>query len=168
MDAGGHGLRLPGGAAWESGARSLGCYLGRDVVRIVVTHYHPDHLGAASWLQERSGAPVMMLGEELRGPCVGLVLPGHRPLFHDLDGCLSELALHHEERLEEMRRVIEAVPRTPFEVSRKVFRYGLPVYDQCFALAETLTHLDHLADEGRAERVDEDPSRILYEAKGGG
>jgi glyoxylase-like metal-dependent hydrolase (beta-lactamase superfamily II) len=106
--------------------------------------------------------------EELRGLPVDLVLPGHGPLFHDLDGRIDELISHHAERLEEMRRQIEDCPKTPFEVSRKVFRYGLSVYEQCFALAETLAHLDHLADEGRAERVDGDPSRILYRAKGGG
>ncbi len=270
------------------GARSVGCDLRRDVVRIVVTHYHPDHLGAARWLQERSGAPVMMLEkeiqhareiwassdpapfiehltrngmdralaekaaagmrssmslpeemaplregeklelgaitgrvlhaeghadyqiilhdevrgvllaadhvllritpniglwsdteprplaryleslEELRGLPVDLVLPGHGPLFHDLDDRIGELSLHHEERLEEMRRVIEVSPKEPFEVSREVFRYGLSVYEQCFALAETLAHLDYLADEGHTERVEDVPSRILYRTKGGG
>ncbi len=67
-----------------------------------------------------------------------------------------------------MRRVIEAVPKTPFEVSRKVFRYGLSVYEQCFALAETLAHLEHLTLTGRAERVEDDPSRIPFAARGGG
>ena len=278
-----------GRAAWERGAKTAGLDLGRDVARIVVTHYHPDHLGAARWLQERTdGAPVTMLGEEIfharevwtnrdpepfvahltrngmdralaekaaagmrsnmplpeemvplsegdkldlgamtarvlraeghadhqlmlhderRGlllaadhvllkitPNIGLwtdtqprplarylesldalqglpadlVLPGHGPLFHDLDGRLRELSLHHEERLEEMRGVIEAGPKTAFEVSRKVFRYGLSLYEKCFALAETLAHLDYLADEGRAERLEEDPSKLLFVAKGEG
>jgi len=277
-----------GREAWERGAASVGCDLRREVARIIVTHYHPDHLGAARWLQGLSDAPVKMLGEEithsreiwtnrdlsgfvghltgngmdraraekaasgmrsemplpgemvplregeklelgaitgrvlraeghadyqimlhdegrklllaadhvllkitpnigmwpdvkphplarylrsleeLRGLPVDLVLPGHGPLFHDLDDRIDELISHHAERLEEMRRQIEDRPKTPFEVSRKVFRYGLSVYEQCFALAETLAHLDHLADEGRAERVDGDPSRILYRAKGGG
>jgi glyoxylase-like metal-dependent hydrolase (beta-lactamase superfamily II) len=50
---------------WESGAAAVGCGLGEDVARIVVTHFHPDHLGGARWLQERSGAPVFMLEEEI-------------------------------------------------------------------------------------------------------
>ncbi|SMF87539.1 Glyoxylase, beta-lactamase superfamily II [Azospirillum oryzae] len=29
---------------------------GRPVERVVVTHFHPDHIGAASWLVERTGA----------------------------------------------------------------------------------------------------------------
>lgn len=31
-----------------------------DIAGIIVTHLHPDHLGGAGWLQERSGAGVYM------------------------------------------------------------------------------------------------------------
>ncbi|MDQ4003198.1 MAG: MBL fold metallo-hydrolase, partial [Actinomycetota bacterium] len=54
-----------GRTAWESGAEAIGCNLGRDIERIVVMHFHPDHLGAAYWLQGISGAPVCMLGSEI-------------------------------------------------------------------------------------------------------
>ena len=54
-----------GRAAWEAGARSIGLDLRRDVSRILVSHFHPDHLGAARWLQELSGAPVYMLDQEI-------------------------------------------------------------------------------------------------------
>jgi glyoxylase-like metal-dependent hydrolase (beta-lactamase superfamily II) len=89
----------------------------------------------------------------MRGLPADLVLPGHGPLFHDLRGRIDEPLSHHEERLELMRREIEEAPKTPFEVSRKVFRYGLSLYERCFALAETLAHLEHLVLEGRAEKV---------------
>jgi glyoxylase-like metal-dependent hydrolase (beta-lactamase superfamily II) len=273
------GFDYPDGrAAWEAGAASIGLDLGGDVRRILVSHFHPDHLGAARWLQELSGAPVYMLGEEIehsrlvwesddagtslvdglisngmprdlaeeagkqmrtrlklpqklvplcageeislcgsaarvvrapghadyqymlhleqRGilfaadhvllritPNIGLwpeslphplvrylkslssmrdmpvsiVLPGHGPLFHDLQGRIDELLLHHEERLEVMRAEITDGPRTPFEVSGSVFRETLTLYERCFALAETLAHLDHLVLEGRAQRVETVP-----------
>ena len=48
-------------AAWEAGATAAGYGLAQDVVRIVVTHFHPDHIGAARWLHERTGAPVCMM-----------------------------------------------------------------------------------------------------------
>ncbi len=51
--------------AWEAGAAAAGCDLGADVARIIVTHFHPDHLGAARWLQGRTGAPVLMLEDEI-------------------------------------------------------------------------------------------------------
>jgi glyoxylase-like metal-dependent hydrolase (beta-lactamase superfamily II) len=264
-----------GREVWESGVRQVGLDLDRDVGRIVVTHFHPDHLGLARWLQERSGAPVYMLegeiyhsrevwnnpdhasfaghlvrggmdralaeraaaqmraklslpgevlplqeGEKvelgagaarvlhapghadyqvmlhdegrkmlfsadhvmleitpniglwpdtkgrplaryleslsgLRGLDADLVLPGHGPLFHDFDGRVDELLLHHEERLDLMQRALGDEPRTPFAVSRELFRYTLSLYERCFALAETLAHLEYLVSEGRAERVED-------------
>lgn len=49
-------------AIWEQiFARHLG---GRPITRILCTHFHPDHLGLAGWLQERWNAPLWMtLGE---------------------------------------------------------------------------------------------------------
>ena len=266
---------LKGRKVWEKGTRQVGLDLKRDVERIVVTHFHPDHLGLARWLQEWSGPPVYMLedgiqhsrevwndpdhasfaehmigggmdqalaeraaaqmraklslpgeilplqkGEKielgagvarvlhapghadyqvmlhdwgrkvlfsadhvmleitpniglwpdtkgrplaryleslssLRGLDADLVLPGHGPLFHDFDGRVDELLLHHEERLDLMQRALGDEPRTPFAVSRELFRYTLSLYERCFALAETLAHLEYLVSEGRAERVED-------------
>ena len=53
----------PARETWESEAARMGLDLDRDVVRIIVTHLHPDHIGLARWLQGRSGAPVYMLEE---------------------------------------------------------------------------------------------------------
>ena len=33
---------------------------GRKVKQIVVTHFHPDHVGCAAWLHETTGAPLYM------------------------------------------------------------------------------------------------------------
>jgi glyoxylase-like metal-dependent hydrolase (beta-lactamase superfamily II) len=91
--------------------------------------------------------------EGMRDLGADLVLPGHGPVFHDLDGRIGELMFHHEERLETMRREISDRPKTAYEVSRIVFRGTLTKHQRCFALAETLAHLDHLVLEGRAQRV---------------
>ena len=270
-----------GREAWEAGARSVGCDLDRDVARILVSHFHPDHLGAARWLQERSGAPVYMLAgeipharqvwenpghvkdmenhftrngmdpelarravagtrqdvklpdeilplqegdeislgegaatvvhapghadhqfmlhharrrvlfaadhvllkitpniglnpdteprplarfirhlEKLRGMDIDLVLPGHGPVFHDLDGRISELVSHHTERLDVMHDALLDGWRTPFEVSKQVFRDDLSLYERCFALSETLAHLEHLSNQGRVERVEDGVARF--------
>ena len=272
----------PAREAWKAGAAVAGCDLSRSVSRIVVTHFHPDHIGAARWLQEVSAAPVFMLEaeiplarrlwgspyvgpfvgllvrhgmppemaekgaagmrsglalpeelsplharekvplgdgsgrvlhapghadhqlvlhdegrgilyaadhlmlgitpnigiwpetdphplaryldslEEMRGLGADLVLPGHGPVFHDLEGRVAEISGHHAERLDAMRDTLDAGPRTPYEVSRIVFRGTLSVYQRCFALAETLAHLDQLALEGRVrERAGE---MVTYEA----
>ncbi len=52
-------------ATWTLWERLLaGPMAGRPVKRIVVTHYHPDHVGSAAWLAERTGAPVWMTAAE--------------------------------------------------------------------------------------------------------
>ncbi|NMG55573.1 MBL fold metallo-hydrolase [Aromatoleum aromaticum] len=50
---------------------------GRAVGSVVVTHHHPDHLGLASWLAAKSGAPVAMTqGEFLAGHAIWHQTPG--------------------------------------------------------------------------------------------
>ena len=51
---------------------------GRPLARVVVTHCHPDHLGLATWLAERDGAPILMTqGEFLGGHALWHQLPGY-------------------------------------------------------------------------------------------
>ena len=265
----------PARETWENGSAEVGLDLDNDVSRIIVTHLHPDHIGLARWLEERSGAPVWMLEGEienarhvwnpdrntddfvryllrngmdletaeptagstslgirlpdrllalrpgdvielgegesrvvhtpghsdfhfvlhderrrllfagdhlllhitpniglwtytaprplerylgslraLRGMDVDLVFPGHGPLFHDLDGRIDELILHHEERLDVMHAAFDGEPATAFEISRRVFAEDLTDHQLRFALAETLAHLEHLEGGGRVERLD--------------
>jgi glyoxylase-like metal-dependent hydrolase (beta-lactamase superfamily II) len=265
----------PAREVWEAGAAEVGLDLDSDVARIIVTHLHPDHIGLARWLQERSGAPVWMLSKEienarlvwdptrsteafveyllrngmdegtalatagttrlgvrlpesfvalqpgdeiglgesearvihtpghsdyhfvlhdknrrllftgdhlllyitpniglwpytaprpleryldsitgLRGLDAELMLPGHGPLFHDLDGRIAELVCHHAERLSVMHAAFDGEPATPFEIARRVFPQGLSHHQLRFALAETLAHLEYLVGEGRAERLE--------------
>jgi glyoxylase-like metal-dependent hydrolase (beta-lactamase superfamily II) len=268
---------------WEREAAATGCDLSTDVTRIVVTHFHPDHLGGARWLQERSGAPVYMLEDEipfsrrlwgslegqkalleylirngmpgkmagpaavelrsglplpeemlplrpgetfplgggaahvihapghadnqfvlhdeargilfaadhllleiapnvglwpesephplaryiksldrLRGLGADLILPGHGPVFHDLDGRIEEIMVHHAERLDAMHAALDDGPKTPYEASRTVFRGAITLRQRCLALAETLAHLDHLVLEGWVERVEDET--VTYRA----
>ena len=43
---------------WE--AALAGALEGRPVRRVICTHMHPDHIGLAGWLCERTGAPLLM------------------------------------------------------------------------------------------------------------
>jgi glyoxylase-like metal-dependent hydrolase (beta-lactamase superfamily II) len=53
------------GATWTLWERLLaGPMAGRPVGRIIVTHYHPDHVGSAAWLAQRTGAEVWMTAAE--------------------------------------------------------------------------------------------------------
>ena len=49
-------------ALWEEHFK--GVMGGRPVRNVIVTHYHPDHLGSAAWLVERTGAPFWMTATE--------------------------------------------------------------------------------------------------------
>lgn len=49
---------------WEMVAGEIGISL-KQVNRIYITHCHPDHLGAARWLQQACDSPVFMLDEEI-------------------------------------------------------------------------------------------------------
>jgi glyoxylase-like metal-dependent hydrolase (beta-lactamase superfamily II) len=49
-------------ALWER--HFAGVMAERPVKNVVVTHYHPDHVGSAAWLVERTGAPFWMTAAE--------------------------------------------------------------------------------------------------------
>jgi glyoxylase-like metal-dependent hydrolase (beta-lactamase superfamily II) len=52
-------------ATWTLWERHFaGVMAGRPVTNVVVTHYHPDHVGSAGWLVERTGAPFWMTAAE--------------------------------------------------------------------------------------------------------
>lgn len=89
----------------------------RRLSRLLVTHFHPDHLGLAAWLQERTGAPLWisqgeyltahMIRAELAGYAVAAMLDFFRG--HGLD----------DARIEGLRargnayaRVVPAIPPT--------------------------------------------------------
>lgn len=49
---------------WQQALREVGISF-KHIKKIYITHCHPDHLGAARWLQQCSNAPVFMLREEI-------------------------------------------------------------------------------------------------------
>lgn len=49
----------PSTSTWEEAFKDMDVNYS-DIEGIYVTHYHPDHYGAAGWLQELTGAPVYM------------------------------------------------------------------------------------------------------------
>jgi glyoxylase-like metal-dependent hydrolase (beta-lactamase superfamily II) len=101
-------------ALWARLSTSL---QGRSVARLVVTHYHADHVGLAGWHGKRWNAPLWMTeGEYLTALALYHETPGHHR------GAMFDLFRSHglaESRLEGMkefagayRRLIAELPPT--------------------------------------------------------
>jgi glyoxylase-like metal-dependent hydrolase (beta-lactamase superfamily II) len=92
-------------------------------------------------------------------------LPAHEYRFRGIDGRAAELIRHHDDRGNEILRVIEAAPRTPtaWDIAAALtwsrgwdaLRGGM----RRMALAETLAHLHHLAAAGAVRAGGGDPER---------
>lgn len=83
---------------------------------------------------------------------VRLALPGHGPLINNWSRRLIELEQHHAERLELMRTVA-GDGATAYEVCTRVFDVTrLSPHEMRFAIAETLSHLELLVQQGLLQR----------------
>lgn len=69
---------------WQQVLSEIGITF-QHIKNIYITHCHPDHLGAARWLQQMSAANVYMLQEEIERAC--------RFIFIDREG--FEDTFHH-------------------------------------------------------------------------
>lgn len=100
-----------GRANWERIIESLD----GPIRRVIVTHFHPDHLGLASWLMEKTGATLLMTsGEFLTAHVVWNEVGGHGARFmveqfrqHGLD---AERLAKFEKRGSGYRKAMPALP----------------------------------------------------------
>jgi glyoxylase-like metal-dependent hydrolase (beta-lactamase superfamily II) len=93
-----------------------------------------------------------------------LALPAHEELIEDLPGRCTEIARHHDHRLEEVLEGVGAVRATASDVSTRV-TWNKPyetfnVFKKRSALGETLAHLQLLLDRGSVRRTEE--AGIVY------
>ena len=108
----------PTRSLWDAhAATTLG---GRPIVAIVVTHFHPDHVGNAAWLARRYDAPVAMTAEEyLTGQAVHTQAPGYA--VHDVADLFRShgVADAHVQELEHRgNRYRAGVPELPAHYER--------------------------------------------------
>lgn len=102
-------------AAWD--AVLAGPFAGRRLTRMIVTHFHPDHVGLAGWLHERFGLELWMPRPEYLYSLALQYAPGdlgaemHRPFYrrHGLDASVTEIVLS---RGHEYLRRTTGVPTT--------------------------------------------------------
>ena len=77
---------------------------------------------------------------------------GHGNPVTDPVGRARELIAHHEERLRLAASALRAEPRSAYDVSFALFGRDLEAAGRRFAVAETLSHLERLVCDGRADR----------------
>lgn len=105
----------PTRATWE--ALLDGPLRGRPLTRVLVTHYHPDHMGLAGWLCARFGLPLLMSQTEYLVSLAIHLDPGalnaepYRSFYrsHGLDEATTERLLTGGHRY---LRMISGLPRT--------------------------------------------------------
>ncbi len=91
-------------------------------------------------------------------------MPGHGDPIADPVGRAYELIEHHRERLGVAEAALTEQPRTGYELSFDLFGAELKPASRRFAVAETLSHLERLVLEERAERR-EDVGTVAYTAR---
>jgi glyoxylase-like metal-dependent hydrolase (beta-lactamase superfamily II) len=79
---------------------------------------------------------------------------GHGDTVADPVGRARELIAHHDERLAFAAAALGPEPLTGYEVSYPLFGADLRPAARRFAVAETLSHLERLVRDGRADRHD--------------
>ena len=105
----------PSRALWEAALQ--GPLKGGRLTRLIVTHFHPDHVGLAGWLTQRFELPLLMPRPEYLYSLALQHAPGdlgadmHRPFYlgHGLDPETTELVLS---RGHEYLRQTTGVPTT--------------------------------------------------------
>ena len=94
-----------------------------------------------------------------------MVLPSHDRPYRGLRQRVSDLALHHEQRLD-LASEICGTPSTAADVMRAMFQRELDTHQTRFAIGESLSHLNFLVEDGRVHRSLGDDGAWRYEAVG--
>jgi len=90
-----------------------------------------------------------------------IVYPGHGEPILNAGVRARELIEHHLRRLDETAGALGDESRSAYEISLDVFGADLEPTQRRFAVAETLSHLERLVREGRADRGGDD-QRVFY------
>lgn len=138
--------------AWSRALRHLGIRP-QDIKQILLTHYHPDHVGAAGWLQQLTGAPAFLPETEMEqfqrfwADETGDMARRLTELFRaeGMDGATARaLGRHHLQQVERVRPLPELQPLP--EGSR------IHLGDGAYEVIWTPGHSDGLAVFWNAER----------------
>ncbi|WP_127578706.1 MBL fold metallo-hydrolase [Paenibacillus koleovorans] len=95
---------------------------------------------------------------------VGRAYPGHRDPFTTYAERAEEIVLHHEERLLQMRTLLQERPLSAYALCRELFGDRLSVHQLRFALSETIAHVIYMQEEEQIREKQAEDGTLLYEA----
>jgi glyoxylase-like metal-dependent hydrolase (beta-lactamase superfamily II) len=82
-----------------------------------------------------------------------IVLPGHEEPFKDLAGRTAEIIEHHKQREMEILALLHVRPQHAYDVAEQLFGHRWKNSEaRRMAVAETLSHLEHLRFNGQVEQ----------------
>ncbi len=92
-----------------------------------------------------------------------IVLPGHGEPFVDLAGRTAEIIEHHKQREIQILALLDRRPQHAYQLAEQLFGHRFNNSEaRRMAVAETLSHLEHLRFNGRVEQQHTTDSLILY------
>jgi glyoxylase-like metal-dependent hydrolase (beta-lactamase superfamily II) len=97
---------------------------------------------------------TLMLGTER-------LLPSHGAVIEAPETRIHELLQHHDRRLHGCLEALGSSPTTAYGVSQQVFGTSLDSFGRWMALGETLSHLEHLVQQGQVVKTEE-KERVYY------
>jgi glyoxylase-like metal-dependent hydrolase (beta-lactamase superfamily II) len=80
-------------------------------------------------------------------------LPGHGPIIDDLAWRAKRIISRHKERLDQVRAVLQDVPRPAFELSKDALGSRSQSFAVWLIMSQTLAYLEHLIQLGEAEEI---------------
>jgi len=92
-----------------------------------------------------------------------IVLPGHGEPFADLAGRTAEIIEHHRQREMEILALLEKGPQHAYELAEQLFGHRWNNSEaRRMAVAETLSHLEHLRYNRQVNQEHTTDGLILY------
>ncbi len=88
------------------------------------------------------------------------ILPSHGDPFSGHVECVAGVEQHHARRLDKIHGVVEGKELHAYAVAGVVWGEERSLIDRRFAMAEALSHLEHLRGHGRVER--KQPDGVAY------
>jgi glyoxylase-like metal-dependent hydrolase (beta-lactamase superfamily II) len=139
----------------------------RDGVFLVADHVLPRITPNVGLYSERDrenplGDYLNSLAKVANLPA-SIVLPGHGEPFIDLAGRTAEIIEHHRQREMQILALLDGQPQHAYQLAEQLFGPRLQNSEaRRMAVAETLSHLEHLRFAGQVEQRRTTDGLILY------